>query len=108
MLEYYKGILILTANRPIELDEALYSRFHLFLRYKALSYEARKDVWANFLRAASDQINEDYLDVLAMEDMNGRQIKNVVKMARLLATNEQASLTISHLQDVIKIVKENG
>lgn len=99
--------MILTANRPMVLDEALYSRFHLFLQYKALDAEARRNVWANFLRAATDRINEESLDLLAMEDMNGRQIKNVVKMARLLATNEQAALTIGHLQDVIDIVKQD-
>jgi hypothetical protein len=48
MLEYYPGIMILTSNRSLDLDEALVSRFHLRLIYPPLNREAVRRVWNSY------------------------------------------------------------
>ncbi|KXT18088.1 hypothetical protein AC579_4586 [Pseudocercospora musae] len=80
ILEYYKGILILTTNRMISFDDAFYSRIHLTLPFKGLDIQSRKGIWKNFLRGA--EISEEEILEFAKEEFNGRQIKNVMKMAR--------------------------
>lgn len=105
ILEYYKGILILTTNRHVSFDDAFYSRIHLALPFKALSVSSREGIWKNFLRGAD--IRSEDLSIFAAEDLNGRQIKNVMKMARLLAKDTNEELQASHIRDVLAIVKDD-
>ena len=104
ILEYYKGILILTTNRTVNFDDAFYSRIHLSLTFKALDQQSRESIWRNFLRGA--EISAEDLVVFASEDLNGRQIKNVMKMARLLAKNDGVELGAEHVQDVLTVAME--
>ncbi|CAG8604455.1 3025_t:CDS:2, partial [Funneliformis caledonium] len=48
-LEYYQGILFLTTNRAISLDDAICSRISMFFHYDKLSLKERHQVWANFI-----------------------------------------------------------
>ncbi|KAF7532849.1 hypothetical protein G7054_g7608 [Neopestalotiopsis clavispora] len=45
ILEYYKGVLFLTTNRPGVLDEALKSRVHVSLHYPSLDLEKSKEIF---------------------------------------------------------------
>lgn len=71
--------------------------------FKPLNPESRKKIWINALRG-TDIATTD-LENFAANDMNGRQIKNVVKMARLLAKDENASLQASHIRDVLEVIE---
>ena len=104
ILEYYKGILVLTTNRTVNFDDAFYSRIHLSLTFKALDHRSRENIWRNFLRGAD--ISAEDLGVFASKDLNGRQIKNVMKMARLLAKNDGVSLGAEHVQDDLSVAME--
>ena len=104
ILEYYKGILILTTNRTVNFDDAFYSRIHLTLSFKALDQNSRQNIWQNFVRDAA--INKNDLVEFASEDLNGRQIKNIMKMARLLAKNEKEALNGRHIRDVLSVATE--
>ena len=105
ILEYYKGILILTTNRAVNFDDAFYSRIHLTLNFKPLDHESRKDIWKIFLRDAD--VNSSDLSRFASEELNGRQIKNIMKMARLLAKNDGAKLCSEHIRDVLMVARED-
>eukprot|EP00026_Physarum_polycephalum_P004391 Phypoly_transcript_04409.p1 GENE.Phypoly_transcript_04409~~Phypoly_transcript_04409.p1 ORF type:complete len:609 (+),score=119.31 Phypoly_transcript_04409:301-2127(+) len=89
LLEYHQGILILTTNRVACFDEAFYSRITLSLSYQKLDDLARKEIWHTLCRAA--KITDLNLDELARYDLNGRQIKNVIKVAQALAFEETKS-----------------
>jgi hypothetical protein len=85
ILEYYDGILILTSNRVGIFDEAFKSRIQVSLHYEDHTASARKAIWKNFiniLESSSANANigelEDHLDELAQEEMNGRQIRNLI------------------------------
>ena len=51
-------------------------------------------------------LSESDLDELAKEDLNGRQIKNVVKTAQLLAGYEKKSLNINHIRTVLEVTAQ--
>ena len=83
MLDYYEGLLFLTTNRPEVLDAAVKSRVMLRLDYPDLDAAARADVWRAMLAAAGLRLDGDVAD-LAGHDLNGRQIRNLVRLTRIM------------------------
>lgn len=107
ILEYYRGILILTTNRAVNFDDAFYSRIHLTLTFKTLDQKSREDIWKNFLKGCD--VSSSDISWFASEDLNGRQIKNIVKMARLLAEDSDGvPLDASHIKDVLSVAREDA
>ncbi|CAH0046523.1 unnamed protein product [Clonostachys solani] len=87
-LEYYQGICFMTTNRMSSIDLAMQSRVDLFLRYGDLTQETRYCVWKNFISgpcATRFDISDEDLDKLSKYELNGREIKNLVKTAHLLS-----------------------
>ncbi|KAJ5100784.1 ATPase AAA-type core [Penicillium angulare] len=102
-LEYYQGILFLTSNRGIQFDDAILSRIHLMIKYKALSREFRRDIWSTFLaRARTVQgpamTEEQDLRQLEVLDLNGREIKNIVSIAHALAEAKTGQVNYENLE----------
>ncbi|KAF2496108.1 hypothetical protein BU16DRAFT_538696 [Lophium mytilinum] len=87
LLEYYEGILFLTTNRVDNIDAAFESRIHLSLQYDHLDQASRHHVWSTFLSRSSNvgKFSNQEVDKLAAVSLNGRQIKNILKTAQLLA-----------------------
>jgi AAA+ superfamily predicted ATPase len=105
MLEYYEGILFLTTNRAEQIDPAFESRIHLSLNYKELDSTSRRHVWRQFLGRSPNTtaFSDEQLDQLAVPQLNGRQIKNTIKTASLLAWSQQKELGFQHIQVVLKL-----
>ncbi|KAK6088878.1 AAA family ATPase [Seiridium cupressi] len=105
VLEYYSGILFFTTNRVATFDDAFKSRIHVPLRYTSLSAESRRSIWRNFCARVpgGTDIDEEGLRRLAEHDLNGRQIKNVVKTAESLAAFEGTKLDVERLEEVTLI-----
>ncbi|GME46713.1 putative ATPase AAA+ type core protein [Neofusicoccum parvum] len=107
ILEYYEGIMFLTTNRVQTFDAAFQSRIHISLEYPELSVSSRLTVWKNFLEASPQKhdISERQLDSLSLMNMNGRQIKNVLKTAQLLASRKDTELTYQHIVTVLDVTQ---
>lgn len=107
ILEYYSGILFLTTNRAANIDPAFQSRIHISMVYQELSRSSRRHVWRNFIEASPQEceFSEGDLDTLAGYRMNGREIKNVLKTAQLLASRKKARLGFGHVRSVLGIEK---
>ena len=107
ILEYYEGILFLTTNRVDNIDAAFQSRIHISMQYGELSTSSRRHVWVNFLNASSKgrkhMFSEGDLDKLASYEMNGREIKNVLKTAQLLASKKGNVLSCKDVESVLAI-----
>ncbi|EXJ63316.1 uncharacterized protein A1O5_11637 [Cladophialophora psammophila CBS 110553] len=108
-LEYFEGTIFLTTNRVECIDPAFESRIHLSLSYPELTQELRHKIWKNFvqtMKVDTTQITDAHLDKFAALDLNGRQIKNTVKMAGLLAAQaEDHCLTAEHVETMLTIVQ---
>ena len=108
MLEYYRGVLFLTTNRASVLDKALDSRVHVKITYPELDLAARKQVWHNFISMLPSSfvaLTEEDLEFLAGKKLNGRQIKNVIKTAQLLASEQEKPLELEHMHTVLRITQ---
>jgi hypothetical protein len=104
LLEYYSGVLFLTSNRAGNIDQAFYSRITMSLHYDQLDVASRKQIWANLLGLYKTK-NVD-LDVLAKHQMNGRRIKNVIRIASSIASFEKREIEIQDLERVIELEKD--
>jgi len=111
-LEYFRGILFLTTNRVKMFDEAFQSRIHLSLRYDDLGEKAKKHIWTAFLKKAAlacpsgvQDLSVGELNHLSAKMINGRQIKNVVKLATSLASHENEALGFRHLMHVMDLTE---
>lgn len=104
-LEYYEGILFMTTNRVDNIDAAFQSRIHVSLEYPDLTAESRAQIWRNFIAAAKvkPELTEDDVQDLAKLQLNGRQIKNILKTAQLLAARKKSVLQRSFIDTVLSI-----
>jgi hypothetical protein len=134
VLEYYEGTMFLTTNRVQTFDPAFQSRIHISLEYQELSVESRRTVWANFLGDGAQEKTEEppaeksqageaegsgvgKVDVgghalseaditrLAGMQVNGRQIKNILKIARLLASRKGETLKYEHIVTTLDVTQ---
>jgi len=114
-LEYFQGILFLTTNRVETFDEAFQSRIHVALRYDKLDLKAKKAIFKMFIdrvraygRMEIEDFSDNDLNNLAKQDLNGREIKNVMGSAQDLAINKKEPLGISHIRQVLDVHAKFG
>lgn len=107
VLEYYEGTMFLTTNRVQTFDPAFQSRIHISLDYAELSIDSRKTVWKNFLDSSTQEhtISAEQVKELARMNMNGRQIKNILKIARLLASRKDEKLSFEHIKTTLDVTQ---
>jgi SpoVK/Ycf46/Vps4 family AAA+-type ATPase len=120
VLEYFQGILFLTTNRVEIFDEAFQSRIHIALRYDNLDRKAQATIWSSFLHKVAleeipaderntkktrDIITKNELDRICRRDLNGRQIKNAVRSAQVMAANLNEQLSFKHINMVLDITQ---
>ena len=93
-------------------DQAFQSRIHLSLHYADLSRDAREHLWRAFLeKIGNTQLGLQYLTTaelreLSEQDLNGRQIKNVVKLAVTLANHLGEKLSFKHLARTLDVMED--
>jgi hypothetical protein len=97
MLDYYEGLLFLTTNRPETLDYAIRSR--VMLR-PDLDLTARESIWRSMFEAANMRLTDGSFRDLSESEINGRQIRNVVRLARIL--HPDGNVTVAQVLDVMQ------
>jgi hypothetical protein len=94
ILEYFEGTMILTTNRVQTIDAAFKSRIHLSFTYPPLSAKSRSGLWETFIvKGAAEQrprwLDAKFLKEISEEEVNGREIKNIVRVAHALAVDDK-------------------
>ncbi|KAL8941963.1 MAG: hypothetical protein Q9216_001943 [Gyalolechia sp. 2 TL-2023] len=115
-LEYFNGILFLTTNRVGTFDQAFQSRIHITLGLPILDQPRRNQVWTIFLQelAKAQRLTPAQLRELqsqatvawSRESLNGRQIRNSVRTALLVAEKKKEIVSRKHFETVLRIGKE--
>jgi len=129
LLEYYSGCLFLSSNRSAgSIDAAIASRITVMLSYPKLDATGRGKVWKNLIELlpviptdpltgkASEKILSkprkaskyridfsvsDYQELAERFQLNGRQIKNSIVLARALARERRTPLNLSVLHRAV-------
>lgn len=124
LLDYYKGMFFMTSNRSDVIDPAFRSRITLRLKYEPLDQLRRSKVWDTMFKAAGltlsltpdkeysarfdsvgfNKINHDaanrfFVTPISEVDLNGRQIRNVVRLIKMMYNN---SVTVDQVLEVCK------
>jgi AAA+ superfamily predicted ATPase len=95
-LEYYQGLMFLTTNRVEEYDPAFSSRIHLKVKFTAPDHCKRATIWRNLLKTVKTCKNWDdavYERLGKDLDLNGREIKNLIRPALAVAAYKNELLT---------------
>jgi hypothetical protein len=98
LLEYHNGVLFLTTNRVKNIDKAFYSRISVALHYTPEGKSHK--IWTNLLGAAG--LNPAWADDLSEFGVNGRQIKNSIRMAQTLARAKGREVELGDLTRSVK------
>ena len=101
LLEYHQGVLFLTTNRVKNIDSAFYSRISVALQYPAATSDKRLQIWTNLLDAAG--VRGIDVATLGDHDLNGRQIKNIIRLSQTLARARNGDVTNGVLSEVIDL-----
>lgn len=87
VLEYYNGVMFMTTNRPDDIDDAIASRATAKLVYKKPDVKAQFKLW--LILSKGSKIPMDVEDITKIvekhDDLTGRDIKNLLKLATMLA-----------------------
>jgi uncharacterized membrane protein YgcG len=107
LLEYHDGVVFLTTNRIQHFDPAVLSRVTISIAFNDLSPAERERVWRLLL--ASSGVDEGGIRVADMArrfSMNGRSIKNALRLAMSLAAEQGAPLSNDLLLRVVRAVQK--
>lgn len=132
-LEYFRGIIFLTTNLYHTIDAAFRSRVSLHLLFQSLGREARETVWRKFLQrlpelkdvglTQDEETNEDVsskevaldtplrdVDIyqLSLWQLNGREIKNAVRMVQSWCGHKGYAMTLDRLESGIKVTNPHA
>jgi DNA replication protein DnaC len=136
LLEYYSGCLFLSSNRAASsIDPAIASRITVMLGYPPLGVDGRAKVWKNLVELVppkpkhpstgeildhvaknpqlaskyrEDFSDADYVSLASAYELNGRQIKNSIVLARALAQERGTPLSIAVLCRAVTAVAGEG
>jgi AAA+ superfamily predicted ATPase len=91
------------------MDRAFQSRIQVAVEYKPLGTNSRRQIWEAFIETLPSQEERDelepYVDAWKTHPLNGRQIRNVMNLARSLALNDVGSgrtLGSEHIEQAIE------
>jgi hypothetical protein len=101
LLEYHNGVLILTTNRVKNIDTAFYSRISIALHFEKSDTAKREQVWTNLLGSAGLPI--EWAKQLSEFELNGRQIKNMIRIAITMARSKNKEVEIFDFTGIVKL-----
>ncbi|EQB52816.1 ATPase [Colletotrichum gloeosporioides Cg-14] len=105
MLEYQSGILFLTTNRIGDFDTAFYSRIHIRIEFEKPQAGQRTFIWARLAERDGHDMSRDEFERLGSLPMDGRRIKNVLRVASLLSKSRDSNgrITLDDVKDSLMI-----
>jgi hypothetical protein len=116
-VEYYQGILFLTTNRVKDLDPAFFSRISLPIHYQELASDGRQTIWFNHLlgHGVGEELANELARMMRSHSLNGRQIKNCIRLAVATAHKEGREVgyddlirVVNYLNDFIEVATAAG
>ncbi len=104
LLEYHSGVMFMTTNRVTAFDEAVLNRVSVGIIYRDFDTATRLQVWVNLLKAAG--VTTLAADTLSEHKLNGRQIRNVIRLSSSIAMKEARPLQLEDIETTIKLTLE--
>lgn len=111
MLERYSGIMFMTTNLLNNLDDAFISRSTAVIRYNDLTADDRTKIWYGLLDKVEklntvkldSNLKKDIEDLSKKHAINGRVIKNTIRLAYSLASSKNEDLSKEHIEIALSL-----
>lgn len=105
LLEYHQGVLFLTTNRVKNIDNAFYSRISLAIKYGAAGASKLEKIWHNLSEAAKVDLTAEEIALLAKDHskLNGRQIKNIIRIAMMISKSEGKKVDLARIEEIVEL-----
>jgi AAA+ superfamily predicted ATPase len=108
LIEYYRGILFMTSNRGDSIDDAIISRASAWIKYEVPDANLLGQIWevlgaqygATFTKQEVKQL------VSQFEGVSGRTVRNILKLARMIAGDEK--ITVDQVIEVSRYQMVEG
>lgn len=104
VLEYYSGTMFMTTNRGDLVDDAIASRCLAKITYTLPSPTAQGRIWKVVAEASGIQLGTATINQLVLNhgNVSGRDIKQLLKLANLVATARGSAITPAIVEFVTK------
>jgi SpoVK/Ycf46/Vps4 family AAA+-type ATPase len=104
VLEYYRGVMFMTTNRPDMVDDAIASRCVARIQYEVPTPERQALIWTGVAKMNGVEFPAKEIKAVVAEypSLSGRDVKNLMKLA-LLVTEAKGEAHIT--AKTIRIVK---
>lgn len=106
VLEYYRGVLFLTSNRATIIDDAILSRVTAHIRYELPSADELCRIWQVLAGQFTVKLTNSQVDALVSKfrGISGRNVKTLLKLARLLAAQRKQAVDVKLIEYVARFV----
>lgn len=102
-----QGILFLASDCVETIASAFENRIDATIRYPDLDTDTRRHIWKHLLgKTDKKAFSKSDLHYLEDRELNGRQIKKVLKTARTLARYQGDKLNFEHVQSVLNLADD--
>ena len=103
-LEYYQGVLFMTTNRAVIIDDAILSRCSAVVPYDPPTKEEQKEIWKILSTEFGIKLSKKMIDSIVDEYdyLTGREIKNSLKLAALYAERMELKMSLDVINSVAK------
>jgi len=110
VLEYYRGILFMTSNRETLIDDAILSRATAHLRYAIPTKQDAIKIWKILAEQFKIEVKDTEVNKIvdALPNASGRDIKSLLKLAKLLAKRKKIDVDCELLNYVSKFIDINS
>jgi len=105
-LEYNDGILFMTTNRLKSIDQAIKTRINLPICYPKFDMDRRRDVWNALLKKWGIDIEKKTVKKLSMTEVNGREIRNYMRLIVSIHKDRGLVLTDESMLEVFEECKK--
>lgn len=104
LLERYSGVMFLTTNRSTTIDDAVKSRISVTFKYENLDQDKRRQVWTNLCEYSKVSLTVDEINMLSRIELNGRQIKNAIRIAQCYSKEEGMKTGLAEIKLAIELM----
>jgi SpoVK/Ycf46/Vps4 family AAA+-type ATPase len=100
VLEYYKGILFMTSNRAVIIDDAILSRVTAHIRYDYPAPDDLKSIWKVQSELLKANLEDSVIDevVTRFPKISGRDARNILRLAKIIARKRKTKVTLALLE----------
>jgi hypothetical protein len=96
VLEYYRGVLFLTSNRAVVIDDAIMSRATVHLKYERPDKRALEKIWAILSKQFNVYLDSDMIVKLVQTfpGIVGRDVKSLLKLVVRYSRRDPKKVTL--------------